>query len=595
MWAKRSPGAWSEGNGRWATPDRTTALCIWRASWSVSGRRWAASRRRAASSRSSSPSAPIPMRFHPAARPGPPTRTPESPPLAASSVAAGIFVSRVFGMAREMVFAHHFGTGDLVDAWRTALRIPNVLQNLLGEGTLSASFIPVYVRLLEEGREEEAGRAAGAVLGLLAAVAGVLAALGVWAAPWLVTLIAPGFSGDARADTVVSLLRLLFPMTGVLVLSAWALGILNSHRRFFVSYVAPALWNLAMIVAVVGAAARGFLGTELILAMAWGALAGGVLQLLFQIPFLLRFLKHVVPSISTRVAGVREVVTNFVPVFAARGAVNLSALVDTNLASRLAPGAVGIMGYALPLYLLPVSLFGMSVAAAELPEMSRDRAAGARVVRERTERAVGTVLFWLIPITLGYIVFREEVMAIYRTGGAFAETDAVAAGAVLAAYALGLPASGTSRVLSSAFYALGDTRTPARIAYARILVSAAVGVALMFPLDGLKVGELGLGAAGLAVGASVGAWLEQSLLRRRLGGQLPGLSLGGSRVVRCVAAALAATAVGLVPRLLLPALHPIVGAAATILPVAITYLWVAHLLGVSPERLRRLYRRGWRR
>ena len=515
--------------------------------------------------------------------------------MAASSVAAGILVSRVFGFAREVVFAHHFGNGALADVWRAALRIPNVLQNLLGEGTLSASFIPVYVRLLEEGRDEEAGRAAGAVLGLLATAAGVLAALGAWAAPWLATLIATGFGGDGRAEILVSLLRLLFPMAGVLVVSAWALGILNSHRRFFVSYVAPALWNLAMIVAVVAAAGRGIAGADLIFAMAWGALAGGVLQLLFQIPFLVRFLKHVVPSIRTRVTGVREVVTNFVPVVAARGAVNLSALIDTNLASRLATGAVGMLGYAQTLYLLPVSLFGLSVAAAELPELTRDRASGMKAVRERAERAVGTVLFWMIPVTAGYIVFREEVMAIFRTGGAFGEADAVAAGAVLAAYALGLPASGTSRVLSSTFYALGDTRTPARIAYARIAVSAAVGFALMFPLDRLTVGDLGLGAAGLAVGASMGAWLELSLLRRSLARQLPGLSLGGSRVARYLLAALVATVVGLVPGMLLPTLQPALAAVATILPVALAYLWVAHALGVSPERLRRLYRRGWRR
>lgn len=515
--------------------------------------------------------------------------------MAASSVAAGILVSRVFGFARDIVFAHHFGTGALVDAWRTALRIPNVLQNLLGEGALSASFIPVYVRLLEEGREEEAGRAAGAVLGLLAVTAGVLAALGTWASPWLAALVAPGFAADGRAGVVVSLLRLLFPMAGVLVVSAWALGILNSHRRFFVSYVAPALWNLSMIVALVAAAGRGILGGDLILAMAWGALAGGVLQLLFQLPFLVRFLKHVVPSISTRVTGVREVVTNFVPVLAARGAVNLSALVDTNLASRLATGAVGVMGYAQTLYLLPISLFGLSVAAAELPELARDRPAGIAAVRERAERAVGTVLFWLIPITAGYIVFHEEVMAIYRTGGAFGELDAAAAGMVLAAYALGLPASGTSRVLSSAFFALGDTRTPARIAYARIVVSVAVGVALMFPLDRVAVGDLRLGAAGLALGASVGAWLELSLLGRHLGRRLAGLSLGGRRIARCLLAAAVATVVGLVSGALLPTAPPILAAGATILSVAVAYLWIAHALGMSPEKLRRLYRRGRRR
>lgn len=515
--------------------------------------------------------------------------------MGAPSVAAGILISRILGFGRELAFAHYFGNGALADAWRAALRIPNVIQNLLGEGTLSASFIPVYVRLLEEGREEEAGRAAGAVLGLLAVAAGALAALGSWAAPLLATAVATGFAGDERAETLVYLLRLLFPMAGVLVISAWALGILNSHRRFFVAYVAPALWNLSMIVALLAAAGTGILGEDLVFALAWGALAGGVLQLLFQLPFLLRFLGYVVPSVSTRVTGVREVVGNFLPVVAARGAVNLSALLDTNLASRLTTGAVGVMGYAQTLYLLPVSLFSLSVAAAELPELSRDRTAGLGAVRDRAERAVGTVLFWLIPVTVGYIVFREEVMGIYRTGGAFAKTDAVVAGWVLAAYAVGLPASGTSRVLSSAYYALGDTRTPARIAYLRIVASAATGVALMFPLDRHTVGDLGLGAAGLAAGASVGAWLEVSLLKRSLARRLPGLSLGGRSVVRCLVAAGAAVAAGLGSHLLLPAVHPPVVAAATILPVAVAYLWTAHALGVSPPGLRRLYGGRWRR
>jgi len=292
--------------------------------------------------------------------------------LGAPSVAAGIFISRVFGFGREIVFAHYFGNGVLADAWRAALRIPNVIQNLLGEGSLSASFIPVYVRLLEEGREEEAGRAAGAVLGLLAVAAGALAALGSWCAPLLATVLATGFGGDARTDILVSLLRLLFPMAGVLVLSAWAVALLNSHRRFFVAYVAPALWNLSMITALLAAAGRGILGVDLVFALAWGALAGGVLQLLFQLPFLPGYLRHVVPSLSTRVAGVREVVSNFLPVVAARGAVNLSALLDTNLASRLTTGAVGVMGYAQTLYLLPISLFSHSVAAAS-PTRATDR------------------------------------------------------------------------------------------------------------------------------------------------------------------------------------------------------------------------------
>ncbi len=512
--------------------------------------------------------------------------------MAASRVAAGIFISRVLGLVRESVFAHYFGNGALADAWRAGLRIPNVVQNLLGEGSLSASFIPVYARLLEEGREREAARVAGAVLGLLAVAAGAIAAAGVWGGPLLTRFITIGFTGE-RADILVSLLPILFPMTAVLVVSAWALGILNSHRRFFVSYVAPALWNVAIITAVVGAASRGLMGVDLLLAMAWGALAGGALQLLFQLPFAARHLRHVVPSLGRRVAHVGEVVRNFVPIVAARGAVNLSALLDVALASLLAQGALGIMGYAHTLYVLPISVFGLSIAAAELPELSRDTVAGQEAVRGRADAAVRKVLFWLIPSAAGYIVFGDEVTAFLRIlpSGEFGAGDATAVGLVLGVFALGLPASGTSRVLSSTFFALGDTRTPARIAYARIAVSAVIGFALMYPLDRVTAGGFGMGAAGLAAGATAGAWLELRLLAGRARDRLPGLTFGRRRLGRYLLAAAVASLVGLVPALLLPPVHPLLSAAATLLPFGVTYLAVTEAMGVSPVRLRTLLRR----
>lgn len=503
--------------------------------------------------------------------------------MAARRVAAGILVSRILGLVRDRAVAHYFGAGGLADVWKAALRIPNVIQNLLGEGSLSASFIPVYVRLLEEGREEEAGRVAGAVLGLLAVTAGLLAAAGVWGAPLLVAIVTSGFSDDGRADLLVPLLRLLFPMTGVLVISAWAIGMLNSHRRFFVSYVAPALWNLSMIVALLAAGAGGLMELDLLVALAWGALAGGVLQLLFQLPFLAGCLKGVVPSLGRRVAAVGTVVRNFVPVMAARGAANLSGLLDLWLSSLLAAGAVSAMTYAQTFHLLPISLFGMSIAAAELPELSRDRAAADDDrVRERTGKAVGTVLFWLVPSAAGYLFFGPEVMGIAYQTGEFTGSDAEAVGLILAVYAVGLPASGTSRVLSSTFYALGDTRTPARIAYARIAVAAAVGASVMFPLDRVSFSGLGMGAAGLAAGASAGAWLELLLLRRRLARRLPGLSFGGRRVSACILAAAVATGAGLVTATLLPPLHPVAGGGATILVFGVAYLVVAGRLGASP-------------
>ena len=509
--------------------------------------------------------------------------------MAASRVAAGIFVSRLLGLVRERVFAHFFGNGALASAWRAALKIPNILQNLLGEGSLSASFIPVYVRLLEAGDEKGAGRVAGAVLGLLTVVAGALALLGAVGAPWIADVVLPGWdTSDGAREVTVALLRILFPMTGVLVLSAWLLGILNSHRRFFVSYVAPAMWNAAMITVMVAMGWwLGMEGSDLILALGWGALVGGILQVLVQVPFALPYLGGVRISLDRKRAEVQEVVRNFVPVAAARGAVNLSGLFDLFLASFLLDNAIATMGYAQTLYVLPVSLFGMSIAAAELPELSRDEASGLAAVRRRAEQAIDGVTFWMLPSAVGYVLFGEEIMgAVFRTG-AFGADDAVVAGWVLAAYALGLPASGVSRVLSSSFYALRDTRTPASIAYVRILASGGMGAALMFPFDGFVIGGLGLGAAGLGLGAAAGAWLEWGLLRRSLRSRLGGFGQGAGRNLRRATAVVVASAIGLGLQSVLPQTSPVLRGVLVVGPFAATYLVLTHWMNVSRLVIRR--------
>jgi putative peptidoglycan lipid II flippase len=502
------------------------------------------------------------------------------PARAATHVGAGIFLSRLFGFLRDRVFAYYFGSSDFADAWRAALRLPNVLQNLLGEGTLSASLIPIYAEFLEEGREEEAGRFVGAALGILTAVAAAMALFGVLLAPWLVELFFWRWGPEKQALTT-TLVRILFPMTGVLVISAWALGILNSHRRFFISYVAPVFWNLAMIAAMVAGGVYWGLGQrDLVVVLAWGALVGGVLQFGVQLPFAMRHLRGGLrPSLGRGVEGVPEAIRNFGPVVAARGIVNISGWIDVILAAQLRTGAVAVMGYAQTLYVLPISLFGMSVAASELPELSRMRGEGARVLADRVSAALRRVWFFLIPSALGYLLLGDvAVSALYETG-AFGETEALVTWGVLAAYSVGLPASASSRVLSSAFYALRDTRTPARIAYLRVAISVVIGLSLMFPLDRLGFSGLRLGAAGLAAGASVGAWIEYVLLRRALGGQIGGHGPGVGPVIRTGFAAAFAATVGVGLQLVLPPVHPILLALETLLPFGIVYLAVAGLLG----------------
>ncbi|MDE2773057.1 MAG: murein biosynthesis integral membrane protein MurJ [Gemmatimonadota bacterium] len=521
-----------------------------------------------------------------------PTRKGGGGARAAWLVGAGIFLSRVAGVVREMVFSFYFGNSAVADAWGAALRTPNVIQNLLGEGTLSASFVPVYARFLEEGREEEAGRFAGAALGIVSVVAFGAGLLGLLLAPWIVETLYPLWTEEKQALTV-RLIRILFPMAAVLAVSAWALGILNSHRRFFVSYVAPVLWNLAMVTALVtfgtvlGWNAQGR-DADLAAALALGALAGGALQFAVMLPWVVPVLRHFRLSVSRRVAGVRDALRAFIPVVAARGVVNVSGLLDIVLAGLLVDGAVSMLRYGQTLYLLPISLFAMSIAASELPELSRSGAGNLEAAGDRVRRALERISFLLIPSALAYLTLGDVFVAALLERGEFDRPDTVAVYAVLGAYTLGIARSSRSRVLSSAFYALRDTGTPARVAYLRVAASLAIGVALMFPLDRVEVDGLRLGAVGLALGASAGAWLESVLLHRRLNRALGPHRPGAGRVRRITTAALAAAALGITAKATLGSVLPArSGLAAQLLGPESPFTWplvaagTATVFGVS--------------
>lgn len=498
--------------------------------------------------------------------------------MSARRVASGIIVSRALGVVREQVFAHYFGVGRLADAWAAATRVPGALQSLLGEGTLSASFVPVYVRLLEQGREEDAARLARSVFGLLAASAGGLALAGHAAAPWIAAAVGPGFD-DATSRTLAELLELFFPMAAILILSAWMLGVLNSHGRFFTAYVAPALWNASIIVTAVALGAWGWVGLDLMMAVAWGAVAGGLLQFAFQLPFALRHVRGVSRSARGRLPETRMVVSNFFPVVAARGGANINGLIETGLASLLLPGAASLLRYALTLYNVPIAIFAHSITAAALPALSRDRFAGIEAVRERTEQAVRTSLFGLVGAAVAFLAFREEVMTFYERGEFGAEAVS-AAGWVLAAYAVGLPAVGVSRVLTASFHSLGDTRTPARIALLAVGISALLGISLMFPFDDMVVGPYGLGAAGLALGSGLARWIELGLIRARLARRLGGLSLFGADAARVLTSAAAGAAAGWGAKAVAPASTALILGA-----YAIGWVVAAEALGCSPLRL----------
>lgn len=507
-------------------------------------------------------------------------------------VAAGILLSRLSGLVRERVFAHYLGASLYADVLRAGLRIPNLLQNMLGEGTLSASFVPVYAELLAQGKKEEAGRVAGAILALLFVIAGVISLLGVVAAPTIVVLLVPGFTGE-RFDLSVRVVRILFPMTGTLVISAWALGILNSHRHFFVPYVAPVLWNAAIIGAL---AIAGFGHADekgLLLAASWGALLGGGLQLIVQLPAVWRLERDLLVRWNLSLPGVREAIANAGPAILGRGVVQLSAYVDQLLASLLAVGAVAALGYAQTVYLLPVSLFGMSVAAAELPELARQRAEPEEL-RRRINDAIGRVLFYITPSVIAFITLGDAIVgALFRTG-AFKGDQTRLVWAVIAGYAVGMGATTTGRVMSSAFYALRDTATPARFAIIRVIASSSLGFAIMAQFEPMpavgwqggafvafRFGELHAGAAGLALGAGITSWLEWALLRRALTRAIGPIGVPGAHLGKLIGSALLASAVGVGLHWTVPRVHPIIDAIVCCGGFGVVYLGMTGALGIG--------------
>ncbi|HSL69984.1 MAG TPA: murein biosynthesis integral membrane protein MurJ [Longimicrobiales bacterium] len=496
----------------------------------------------------------------------------------AQLVALGILLSRIAGLVRENFIARYLGASLYADVFRAAIRGTNFLQNLLGEGTLSASFIPVYAALLEQRREEEAGRVAGAIFALLFAVVGVLTLVGIAAAPLFVTIFYNGFTGEKRELTIICT-RIMFPMTGILALSAWALAILNSHRKFLLAYLAPVAWNVAIIATLV-VFTQGRTERELVVLLAWGAVAGGVLQFLVQMPTVLRLERELKLSFNTKLPGVRQAVKNAGPAISGRGVVQVSGWVDMFLASYMGTGAVALLGYAQMLYMLPVSLFGMSVAAAELPELSRERDAALDKVARRVNGGLQQIAVLVVPSTIGYFMLGDVIVAALYQGGEFGARETLLTTLILMAYTIGLLASTATRMFSSAFFALQDTRTPARIAFIRVAIAAVIGGAITLYVRAVPE-YMPYGPAGLAAAAGIAAWVEWALLRSRLHLRLPGVGIGRVLAAKLLGIALGAALIARGIEFLLPDLHPILVGTLVLVPYAAIYLTAVHLLGIE--------------
>lgn len=451
-------------------------------------------------------------------------------------VGLGIFLSRIAGLVRVRVFAHFFGNSDAADAFNAALKIPNFLQNLFGEGVLSASFIPVYANLIttthneaqDQNNQIEASKVASIIGSLLFSLVSFIVLIGVFSTPLLIDTIAPGFEGEKKLLTI-KIVKIIFPGTGLLVMSAWCLGILNSHRKFFLSYVAPVIWNLTIIVTIYLFSSHTS-QYDLAVITAWGLVAGSLLQFLIQLPFAIKLLKHFSPAINLKLTNVQIIIRNFFPVVISRGVVQLSAYIDSILASLLPTGAVSTLAYAQTLYLLPISLFGMSISASELPAMSSIRGSDSEInlyLNNRLNNGLKRIAFFIIPSVCAFIFLGDVAISAIFQSGQFSSDDAQYVWMVLIGSTVGLLASTLGRLYSSTYYSLKDTKTPLKFATVRVILTTILGYIFAFPLPNFLHIDPSWGTAGLTASAGLSGWIEFILLRSNLNKRIgnTGLSL----------------------------------------------------------------------
>jgi putative peptidoglycan lipid II flippase len=496
-----------------------------------------------------------------------------------------MLVCRVTGLIRETTLAHFLGNSSVAGVFRAAIRIPNLLSSLFGEGVLSAAFVTVYSKLRSKGENQEAEHVAAAIFGALTAVCPAVVLVGMVATPLLVDLIVPGFSGENRSLTI-HLVRIFFPGAGMLVMSAWCLAVLNSHGRFLLSYIAPVAVNITMISAAL------LLGTHspqrrLVIDLAWAWVLGSIFQFAVQLPRVFKLLPAFRPVLDIASEHVRTIIRNFGPVSLSRGVVQISSYIDQMIASFLGPVAVATLGYAQVLSMLPVTLFSASVSAAELPALSSaigTRSEIAAVLQQRLTAGLRRIAFFVIPSAAAFLVLGDILAgALYQTGH-FHHADAIYVWSALAGSAVGLLATSLGRLYSSAFYGLLDTRTPLQFAVIRVLLTASLGYIFALRLPHWIGIDPKWGVGGLTASAGIAGWVEFAFLRRALAQRIGKTSLPPDFLFKLWSIAFIAAALGYLIKDVLGTAHPLV-MAAVILPVYGTvYFGCSVLLGIEESR-----------
>jgi putative peptidoglycan lipid II flippase len=460
----------------------------------------------------------------------------------AGIVSLAVMASRLLGLVRDQVFAALFGAGLQYDAFLTAFRVPNLLRDLLAEGALSSAFVTTFTQTLQSKGREEALRLSNRVATLSVIVITIISILAWFFTAEIVRLLAPGFFAVAgKAELTISLTRIMIPFLLLIALAAQAMGMLNAFNIYGVPALASAFFNIGIIV---GGLLLGFLlgpsfGISPIAGMAYGVVIGGLFELAVQWPSLKRCGVSYRPNLSVSDPGVRQIIRLMGPAVIGTAAVQINVFVNTNFASAIidpatgaiANGPVSWLNYAFRFMQFPIGVFGVAIATATLPSLSRNSVnPDYTAFRQTLVHSLALVFLLCIPSAVGLAVLAEPIVALIFEHGKFTAFDTMQTAHALAAYGIGLAGYAAIKVLSPAFYALNDARTPMLISLGSIAVNYVMNSLVVGPF-----GHVGLAFSTSAV-ALVNFLLLAVFMRRRLG-RLEGRSLGAT-VLRICAASL---------------------------------------------------------
>jgi putative peptidoglycan lipid II flippase len=447
----------------------------------------------------------------------------------AGIVSLAVFMSRMTGLLREMVMARLFGAGLIQDAFNLGFRIPNLTRDLFAEGALSSAFVPTFTDYLSTRTHEESGRLANLVATAILVVVGTVCAIGMICAPLLVSILAPGYAAvPGKFELAVTMTRIMFPFLLMVALAAQAMGMLNASNRFGVPAMASTFFNIGSV--GFGVVIGIWLGPHLsgphihisrIDGMAIGVVLGGALQLCWQLPSLYKLGYRFHAAFDWAHPGLQRILRMMAPAILGNAAVLINVAVSTNLASGIADpvrgydGPVSWLGYAFRFMQLPLGLFGVAIGSATLPSISRSAAAGNMDEFRRTfSKSLGMVFLLTLPSSIGLVVLGRSIIGAIYQGGKFVLYDTQQTATALSCYAIGLVGYAGLKVLSPAFYALNDARTPMIVSVISILINYVTAVTL--------IRYEGFGHAGLALATSAvalfGFVVLFTILRARLGG-----------------------------------------------------------------------------